>query len=170
MDGHHLGFADGYFDVARTDRVLEHVEDPQVVVDEMARVVCSGGTVQAAEPDWGTLTVDCPDEDLAERVIGACRDIVIRNGRVGRGVAALLRRAGLLNVEVSATTLLIRTYDATVDCLYLLRAADAANARGIVSPAENDAWKRYIRTSSEDGSFVASMCIFTATGKKIESL
>lgn len=44
-DGAALPFPDGAFDLAGTHRTLHHVERPELVVAEMARVTCPGGHV-----------------------------------------------------------------------------------------------------------------------------
>ena len=52
MDKHNpsLPFSDGYFDVVITNDVHEHVEDPEAVNRELARLVKPGGTVIVTTP------------------------------------------------------------------------------------------------------------------------
>jgi SAM-dependent methyltransferase len=49
-DGHHLPFRDGSFDAVWIQAVLEHVLNPQQVVDEIHRVLCPAGLVYADTP------------------------------------------------------------------------------------------------------------------------
>lgn len=49
-DGHSLPFANGVFDAVISEAVLEHVREPQRVVNEMYRVTKPGGYVCAAVP------------------------------------------------------------------------------------------------------------------------
>jgi SAM-dependent methyltransferase len=49
-DGHHLPFVAGSFDGVWIQAVLEHVLEPQTVVDEIARVLRDGGLVYADTP------------------------------------------------------------------------------------------------------------------------
>ncbi len=49
-DGHCLPFSDGVFDAVISEAVLEHVSNPQKVVQEMYRVLKPGGYVCAAVP------------------------------------------------------------------------------------------------------------------------
>ena len=60
VDVHHLELDDASVDRVHTDRVVQHVEDPAVVVREAARVLAGGGVAAFAEPDWDTLVVDHP--------------------------------------------------------------------------------------------------------------
>ena len=49
-DAHHLPFADGSFDGVWIQAVLEHVLEPQAVVDEIGRILGDGGLVYAETP------------------------------------------------------------------------------------------------------------------------
>ena len=49
-DAHHMPFADGSFDGVWVQAVLEHVLEPQVVVDEIGRVLRDDGLVYAETP------------------------------------------------------------------------------------------------------------------------
>ena len=49
-DGHALPFRDGVFDAILIQAVLEHVLEPQRVVDEIHRVLCPEGLVYAETP------------------------------------------------------------------------------------------------------------------------
>jgi ubiquinone/menaquinone biosynthesis C-methylase UbiE len=95
-DGHRLPFPDGVFDAAVCNLVLMWVEDPQRVVNEMARVVRPGGRVLASlEPDFGGK-VDHPEDPMVDPVFRGS-SIRRRGGdpHIGRKLRALFVRAGL---------------------------------------------------------------------------
>lgn len=51
-DGKHLPFTDGYFASAGALNVLEHVEEPELFIREIVRVVESGGKVLISSPNF----------------------------------------------------------------------------------------------------------------------
>ena len=58
MTGERIDYADGEFDLVAATEVLEHVQDPEVVLAEMARVAGSHLLVSVPhEPLWRTLNV-----------------------------------------------------------------------------------------------------------------
>ena len=63
-DAYALPFAAGYFDAAHCERVLMHLERPNAVLAELARVVKPGGVIVAAEPDWMGIRIDHPDREV----------------------------------------------------------------------------------------------------------
>jgi len=95
-DAHRLPFADGCFDVATCNILLMWSEDPQRVVDEMARVVRPGGRVVASlEPDFGGK-IHWPEHDAVDPIF-AGESIRQRGGdpHIGRKLRMFFVRAGL---------------------------------------------------------------------------
>jgi SAM-dependent methyltransferase len=66
-EGEHLPFDDASFDIVLSDNVIDHAEDPQRIVDEMARVLKPGGVL------YFTVHVHHPIYHLASRIYGAWR-------------------------------------------------------------------------------------------------
>jgi ubiquinone/menaquinone biosynthesis C-methylase UbiE len=56
-----LEFPDSSFDGVRSDRTLQHVEDPERALTELVRVVKRGRRVVVMDPDWETLALDAID-------------------------------------------------------------------------------------------------------------
>jgi ubiquinone/menaquinone biosynthesis C-methylase UbiE len=164
-DAHALPFGDGSFDVVRTERVLQHVEDPARVLAEMARVARVGGRIAAAEPDWQTLVVDTSDRALTRRILDARCDRA-RNGWIGRQLAALFRDAQLADVGISAETVIV-TDLALADALFELRASarDAAMAR-IISDDEAQRFVADLERAAAAGRFFAATTGFVAVGTR----
>lgn len=57
---------DGSFDAVHTDRVLQHVSDPDAALASAARLLRPGGRAVFAEPDWRTLVIDHAEPALPE--------------------------------------------------------------------------------------------------------
>ena len=100
-------FKDSQFDGARVDRTLQHLERPELVIEEMARVVRKGGRVVCAEPDWGSFFIDDDDANAVQEV---CREWMksIRNPSIGRELPRLMKSAGLTDIKTSGY--LLATY------------------------------------------------------------
>jgi ubiquinone/menaquinone biosynthesis C-methylase UbiE len=164
-DAHALPFADGSFDVVRTERVLQHVQDPARVLAEMARVTRPGGRLAAAEPDWETLVVDGADRAVTRRILNHRCDRA-RNGWMGRQLAALFRDAGLAHVGVSAETLII-TDVALADALFELRdAGRQAAVDRVVSDDDARAFTAAIEQAAAASRFFAAITGFVAVGTR----
>lgn len=95
-DINRMDFAAGSFDVATTERVLMHQEDPTATLRELGRIVKPGGFVVAIEPDLrgcrmdGSLDAEALGLMLARLVAG------VRNPSVGLELYRRMHDAGLV--------------------------------------------------------------------------
>lgn len=164
-DAHQLPFPDHTFDACRVDRVLQHLEDPQRAIVEMARVLKVGGRIAAAEPDWDALVIDVPDRALARKIIHHKCDSA-RQGWIGRRLKNLFSAAGLADISVDTHTLVLTELPLADQFIGIrLAAANAAVDRAI-SEQEAELWRRWLDQSAADGSFFCGLTGFSVKGHK----
>ncbi|MBV9714840.1 MAG: methyltransferase domain-containing protein [Solirubrobacterales bacterium] len=149
-DARALPFADGSFDGARSERVLQHIEGPAVAVRELARVVGRGGRVVALEPDWRTLAFSGQEAAVGQAV---ARHAVahIRNPAAGCLLAGWFAAADLVIERVEALPLLSRSF-ATSERLCRLQVALEQ-----LEPAAARQWRAERRREEAEGSFICAM-------------
>lgn len=87
----------GSFDVAHTRFVLEHVPEPGVVVEQMARAVKRGGRVVLADDDHDVIRLNPEPAHWPRLIHTYCRtyDRLGNDPYVGRRLVSLLAGAGL---------------------------------------------------------------------------
>ncbi|MEV2236398.1 methyltransferase domain-containing protein [Streptomyces phaeochromogenes] len=97
-----LDFPDNHFDAARCERVLQHVQDPDRVIKELARVTRPGGRVCVIDTDWSSSVGD--GFDHLDEVISslAARD---HNFAAGRTVRSRMVTTGLQRTTAFPVTL-----------------------------------------------------------------
>ncbi|MGN6129733.1 MAG: methyltransferase domain-containing protein [Nocardioidaceae bacterium] len=145
-DIHRLDLADRSADRIHTDRVLQHVRDPDAVVAETARVLRPGGVAAFAEPDWDTLVIDFVDPETPAAYRRFITDRVVRNSRVGRQIPRLCERNGLRAVRVLPVTAVYRDVSEADKVLGLQRVTDRAVAAGYLSTRAASAWLTHLRS------------------------
>jgi ubiquinone/menaquinone biosynthesis C-methylase UbiE len=155
-DAHQLPLGDNSVDRARTDRVIQHVEDPTAVLAEFRRVLRPGGVAAITEPDWETLALTPGDLEVNRafnRFVCAER---VRNAIVGRQVAGLAERAGLEVLDVTATTPVLRDFSLASKVYGLNRNTERAVAAGYLTKADGLRWVAEL----EAGPFLASCTLY----------
>jgi SAM-dependent methyltransferase len=105
-DCRRMPFRDSSFDLILTHLTLMWIDNPELALAEMVRVIEPGGAIVAcAEPDYGGL-IDYPEN---ARFWGAFERSLARRGadvRAGRKLGSLFRGAGLgVRLGVSSTVL-----------------------------------------------------------------
>ena len=164
-DVHALRLSAASVDAARIDRTLQHVEDPQRAMDELVRVVRSGGRVVACEPDWDTLTIDSDDVEITRAVMRTIADD-IRNPWIGRRLFAMFRARGLVELSVEGFIGVAFDYEFADAILGLGPGAAATREKGVITSDEAQRWLADLRARSAAATFFGSLSVFVVAGTK----
>ncbi|MCB9796161.1 MAG: methyltransferase domain-containing protein [Alphaproteobacteria bacterium] len=158
-----LELEDDRFDLARADRVFQHLADPAGALEELVRVTRPGGRVVLADPDWGTYVIDTPHDEAAERYHAFARGQAT-NAWSGRQLYGLLRGRGLQDVHVEAHVALFLDYAVLERMGNLDAGFVAAVAAGQMREDEVAALKQRMQARQAEGRFLASVTVFVAAG------
>lgn len=160
-DLHALPFADRSFDGVHCERTLQHVSDPVRVIDEMVRVLRSGGTAVVSEPDYRLDFWDHPMQELTARVLEA-QWLRIRNATIGRHLPRLFVLAGLSDVQVEIIPFhWLVTEAGTFGTTLAYAVHDAA-----ISQAEADTWTQRLHEVAADAPVLTGCIRFRVTGNR----
>ncbi len=162
-DALRLGFADDSFDGCHCDRTFMHLEDPRRALAEMVRVTRPGGRVVVYEVDFETLVIDAPDRITARKIVNAWCD-GFRDGWLGRRIPGLFHEARLFDVVVFPETL--RLTPALAAPMVGPPTVDRAVAAGTLTPAEADAWLRWLGKTADAGRLFCMLTGFLVAGRK----
>ncbi len=164
-DAHCLDEPTGYFDVARSERLLQWLADPSVAVGELARVLRPGGRVCLIDTDWSTLRLDVGDNWISAMVREAMRTERRRPSNVGGRLGALVRAAGFDSiVETEATQVWTKwdpdTSPAPGGCFSMRSLADDLVAAGKIDPNGTERFVSAVHDAARNGHFSMSLTMF----------
>jgi ubiquinone/menaquinone biosynthesis C-methylase UbiE len=153
------------FDVARSERTLQWLTDPQAGVDELARVLRPGGRISLIDTDWSTLRLDVGDSTLTARVRDAMRTERRRASNVGRRLGELARTAGFDDLVETTATQVWTTWDpdhspAPDGCFSMPSLADDLVATGQLDQADTGRFVATIHDAARDGTFSMSLTMY----------
>ncbi len=164
-DARALAVRPASFDVARSERTLQWLTDPQAGVDELARVLRPGGRISLIDTDWSTLRLDVGDRTVTARVRDAMRTERKRASNVGRRLGELARTAGFEDlVETTATQVWTR-WDpdhapAPDGCFSMTSLADDLVATGQLDQADTGRFVATIHDAARAGAFSMSLTMY----------
>jgi ubiquinone/menaquinone biosynthesis C-methylase UbiE len=156
-----LEFGDGSVDRARTDRVLQHVEDPMKALREARRVVRPGGRLVMGEPDWDSLAIDSADAEVSRAYTRHVAEKVVRNGVIGRQLARLAVAAGFEVPTVLPVTSVFRELRAADQVFGFERNVERAIEAGYLSATAGRQWLEELA----EGPFLATVTLYVVVAE-----
>lgn len=166
-DAQQLPFDSETFEACRCERTLQHVDNPDRVVHEIARVLKPGGRVALIEPDWEGLLIAGADPQLS-RVIWGRRLEAFRQPRVGRTLRALLTQNGFVDITLDVAVGLLTDLAIADRNFEFTRAATAAAENGLISEREAKRWIDELSFADRAHVFLCSAVSFRVAGSKPE--
>lgn len=167
-DAQRLPFESQTFDAVRCERTLQHLDDPNRALSEMARILKPGGRVALIEPDWEGLLIAGSEPKLS-RTIWEHRLEAFRQPRVGRQLRALLIQNGFVDIALDGAVGVLTDFALADRNFEFTRAASEAAKAGIVSEQDALRWVDELQRLDRDGIFLCSALSFRAAGRKPET-
>lgn len=162
-----LPFADGSFDVVRSERVFQHLtaDERSTAATEVMRVLRPGGRVQLVDPDHGQWSVAANDRRLA-RLVTEWVASHVRTPAAGILNATFLQDAGAVDIAIEAVAFGIRRYDDWVALLGLEGMTDQLVAGKLATETEVMAFVGDLQAREASGTFIATVVTYIVTGRR----
>ncbi len=155
-DGERLPFPSGGFDLVTSMDALEWTRDAIAFLSESARVCAPFGAVASIDTDWGTLAYASLDPAATKAILRAFADTG-PNAWIGRSTPALMRRAGLRQIEWHPDVVHERSYDHSTWGHHLSRViADWVVQKRACTEDEVAGWLADLRRHAQRGDYLFS--------------
>jgi ubiquinone/menaquinone biosynthesis C-methylase UbiE len=163
-----LGFPDASFDAVRSERVVQHVPDPDAAIAELVRVTSPGGRVCVIDTDWDSFLVDGVPTEYIDRF----EALASEKGRALKPTGRLLRgqfvRAGLTLVTAEPVTIPV-TDRHTARLLHPVFNPDALRQMLKAPASLVDAWTDVLDEAFARDQFLYALTIWVVAGTKPSS-
>jgi ubiquinone/menaquinone biosynthesis C-methylase UbiE len=162
-----LPFADGAFDAVRSERVFQHLDDPEAALREMLRVTKPGGRVVLSDPDHGQagLALDDPAHRRIYEALQRAMTKMIVNPHSGTRLRGMLVRAGLDDV-VQLVNSFAFDHPQFMQMFFVNERLAAATAAGEITESEGEQFLGALGERHRAGTFFGSAIGYTVAGTK----
>lgn len=99
-DALQLPFEPNVFDSCRSERLFQHLVEPERALSEMIRVTKPGGWIVVVDADWGTMSADTTEPDIARRLWHFIAMNLTNNGFSGRKLYRLFKQQELKEIII----------------------------------------------------------------------
>lgn len=163
-----LPYPSNHFDSCRSERVFQHLKNPERALEEMVRVTKPGGRIVVWDADWGTLTIDTDEVETERKLVRIMAEITVNNGYSGRQLYRMFKKKSLTGVVFEANTMFFDRYELLRTIVGFDYVESRALAMGEVTQQELDRWHKSLEESDREGCFFGSVNGILISGEKPE--
>lgn len=161
-----LPFKDSYFDSCRSDRLFQHLLEPERVLAEMTRVTKSGGWLVVVDTDHATLSVDTSEVDLERRLMRINVEKRLNNAFSGRQLYRQFKQQGLGEISFELFPIAVTNYQTLRKSARFEQLESLALEIGAITPQELERWRMSLESAAAEGTLFASATQILVAGCK----
>ena len=162
-DASSLPLETGSFDACRSERVFQHLADPEGALAELHRVTRPGGRVVVADPDLCSMSIDTRETDTEWRLFHSMAEIQ-QNGYSARTLYRLFKQRGFADVRAEVVPLLFHDY-AVLRVLLRVKLDELLRHSGLGMEAF-ERLEKGIEDAVKDGTFFGYVNMVVVAGER----
>jgi ubiquinone/menaquinone biosynthesis C-methylase UbiE len=163
-----LPWPDGTFDASRSERMFQHLLDPERAFSELVRVTRPGGWVVVLDGDWSTFTIESDEIEIERRLVRFHAEHMVNNPYSGRRLSRMFRSRGLRDISIDVWPVLITDYALARRIARLDQIEREALAAGVIDEAQAGRWRASLERAASIDGFFASTNGVTVAGRKAD--
>ena len=154
------------FDACRSERLFQHLFNPEQALAEMARVTKPGGWVVVLDTDWGSLSTDTEETDIERRLARVLAERCLHNGYSGRQLCRFFKRRNLEDITIEMFPTFVTSYALARQMATLDKIEKEALAAGIITEQELERWHISLERADTEGVFFGGVSMVLVGGRK----
>ena len=160
-----LPFDDDFFDACRSERLFQHLSDPQRGLAEMIRVTRPGGRIVVLDGDYGSLSIGSAIPEVERRVVEQYR-FMMNSPFAARSLYRWFKTADLDLVSFQVVPFSFDDLGVFSQTVLLDRVLREAQETGRITNDESSRFLADLERAAEIGGFFASAQFLLVSGRK----
>lgn len=158
-----LSFDNESINGLRTERVIQHLKEPQKVVDEVARILKPDSPFVIIETDWHSLSLYTPFMDIHKKLTSYLTDNKINNGFAARKLTHYLTQSGFKDIKFQIHPFILTTLDDANQYLWIEKMIQETAEHGFITRQEFEKLYGALKEADAAGHFACSINLVVAT-------
>jgi ubiquinone/menaquinone biosynthesis C-methylase UbiE len=161
-----LPFSEASFDSCRSERLFQHLRDPEQALAEMVRVTKPGGWIVVLDTDHASKSFDSSEVDIERRLSRFTAERYHVNGFSGRRLYGQFPRQGLVKLWAEAVAIAFTDLAVARQANCFDMVEEQALREGVITPAELERWRASLQEAASRGEFFGTGTGGLVAGRK----
>ncbi len=158
-----LPFDDASITGLRTERVIQHLKEPQKVSDDIYRILKPGSPFVIIETDWHSLTFYTQFVDVQQKVNAYLTNAKINNGFAARKLTTYLTQSKFTDIKFEIHPFILSTLDDANQYLWVEKMVQEAAENNYITNQEHARFIAELQQADKDGYFACSINLVVAS-------
>jgi ubiquinone/menaquinone biosynthesis C-methylase UbiE len=158
-----LPFANEAIAGLRTERVIQHLKEPQIVSDEIYRILKPGSPFVIIETDWHSLSFYTEFTEVQKSVNKYLTDTKINNGFAARKLTGYLKTSKFRNIKFEIHPFVLGTLEEANEYLWVEKMVKEAAEKGYITNDEHCHFYSALQQADNEHYFACSINLVVAS-------
>ncbi|WP_214073820.1 methyltransferase domain-containing protein [Mucilaginibacter sp. dw_454] len=147
----------------RTERVVQHLKEPQKVINEIARILKPGSPFVIIETDWHSLSFYTPFADTQQKINAYLTNQKVNNGFAARKLTNYLKQSNFKDIKFEIHPFILGTLEEANQYLWVQKMAQETAEKGFITTQEYEEFYNALQQADTGGYFACSINLVVAT-------
>lgn len=161
-----LPFVEGSVGGVRMERLVQHIDTPLVLFEELYRILDDKGIVVVMESDWNSLSFYNGDQNVADKLNDFLVYRKVKNGRAAQELTSYFIESGFKGITMEVHPFVLTSYAEACEYLWIEKMIGEMLALQLINQKEHDQFIEAQKRADEQGFFSCTMNIVIVSATK----
>lgn len=161
-----IPFANGTVAGIRSERLIQHLKNPELVFDRIHKVLSPGAPLVILEADWTSLTFYNGTLPLQQKLSRYLVEEKINNGYAARNMLSYLKNIGFENLQITLLPFVFQSLNEIFNLLLIDQSLKEMEEKGLYTTEEYTQMLSMLNTADAGHYFSCSMNLIMVTANK----
>ncbi|ASU36461.1 methyltransferase domain-containing protein [Mucilaginibacter xinganensis] len=158
-----LPFEDGTISGLRTERLVQHLKNPEKVFSEISRVLKTDAPFVIIETDWNSLAFYTELAGIQKKVIAYLTDVKVNNGFAAAKLTSYLKQNNFRDIRFEIHPFVVNTLKEANEYFWIEKMIQEAAQKGYIEEQEYHALYKALQAEDDENYFSCSINLVVAS-------
>jgi ubiquinone/menaquinone biosynthesis C-methylase UbiE len=158
-----LPFEDETISGLRTERVIQHLKNPEKVIQEINRILKKDHPLVIIETDWQSLSFYTEFVDIQNKVSAYLTDVKVNNGFAAKKLISYLQLSNFREIKFEIHPFVVNSLEEANEYFWIEKIVKEASEKGYIKDHEYKDFYNALQRANDENYFACSINLVVAS-------